>query len=397
MCRTRRRDRPRASRRGTRRTPAPAARPRAAGAARAARRRAAPRRRAASTARGSSSRRSRAASPAAGAAAPGGARPAARRGRTRSSDSAAVAVRVVDRSRPMRDELADDAAPRALVEVRADAERRQPVVADAARPSRSRSPQQHVDRRARRRSAAPVRTTADSSLLRRHRPVPASPAGRGRRRSCRTRRAVLAEVGEQEPRAGTAPSRSSRASRRACAPRRAVARAARRIARSSCAAARRRPGRRPSTPRPARRRAPRARSPGSSPRGSSAGRGARRTARRACRCPSRTRSSRPSTTPSSRRNRCWCAGARRRVQPGVVGSARRPLAAQPLGGLLDLLARQAVDDARLARDGRARNAQQLRAGVVLLHHRVADVGPVEAGDELRARRRARAAGGSRRG
>src|SRR3546814_4198852 len=56
---------------------------------------------------------------------------------------------------------------------------------------------------------------------------------------------------------------------------------------------------------------------------------------------------------------------------------------QRRGGLLDLLARQAIDDAGLAAV-RFEEVAQLRAAVVLLHHGIADVGAVEgAGEAVR--------------
>ena len=67
-------------------------------------------------------------------------------------------------------------------------------------------------------------------------------------------------------------------------------------------------------------------------------------------------------------------------QAGVVGQCRVALSGQPGGGFLDLLARQAIDDAGLAFTA-AEEAEQLLARVVLLDDGVADVRAVEAGQE----------------
>ena len=90
------------------------------------------------------------------------------------------------------------------------------------------------------------------------------------------------------------------------------------------------------------------------------------------------------TMPSSRRKRSWWLLAHRGVQAGVVGQGVDALLAQRLRHLLHALARLAVDDAGLALVLALDEAQQLRARVLLLDDRVADVGPVEAADELRA-------------
>ncbi len=68
-------------------------------------------------------------------------------------------------------------------------------------------------------------------------------------------------------------------------------------------------------------------------------------------------------------------------QAGVVGQSVHALLAQELGGFLDLASRHAVDDARFIAVA-AQEIQQLALGVVLLHHGVADVGPVEGADEV---------------
>ena len=87
------------------------------------------------------------------------------------------------------------------------------------------------------------------------------------------------------------------------------------------------------------------------------------------------------TMPSSRRNRCWFARARRRVHAGVIRQRRDALLVEPLGRVLDLAARQAIDDARFARV-RREEILELAPRLVLLDDAVADVRPVEARDEL---------------
>ena len=72
-------------------------------------------------------------------------------------------------------------------------------------------------------------------------------------------------------------------------------------------------------------------------------------------------------------------GAHRAAQAGVVGQGGDALVGEPLGGLVHLVARQAVDDARLAGVFGAQQAQQLFAGAVLAFDAVLDIGPVEAG------------------
>ena len=71
-----------------------------------------------------------------------------------------------------------------------------------------------------------------------------------------------------------------------------------------------------------------------------------------------------------------------RRQAGVVGGGVHVVRAQPLGDLLRALARKAVDDARLARVP-GEELRELVQRLALLDHGVADVGPVEAGDEHR--------------
>ena len=58
----------------------------------------------------------------------------------------------------------------------------------------------------------------------------------------------------------------------------------------------------------------------------------------------------------------------------------KPRSARYVGGLVDLASRQAIDDAGLVAV-RTEEIQQLALAVVLLHHVVADVGPVEGADE----------------
>jgi hypothetical protein len=65
----------------------------------------------------------------------------------------------------------------------------------------------------------------------------------------------------------------------------------------------------------------------------------------------------------------------------MVGQGLDALAAQPLRRRLDLDARQAVDDAGLVRMLAPDEGQQLRLRILLRHDAVADVRPVEAGDE----------------
>ena len=73
-------------------------------------------------------------------------------------------------------------------------------------------------------------------------------------------------------------------------------------------------------------------------------------------------------------------GPFRRRQAGVVGQCRVALGRQPFSRFLDLLARQAIDDAGLALAS-GQEAEQLLLGVVLFDHGVADVRSVETGQE----------------
>ena len=90
------------------------------------------------------------------------------------------------------------------------------------------------------------------------------------------------------------------------------------------------------------------------------------------------------------------------VEAGVVRQGGDALLDQPGRGLVDLLARLAVDDAGLAGVLVAQEGEQLVARLVLLDHRVADVRPVEAADEdarvvpARGARRCRPGSGRRR-
>jgi hypothetical protein len=91
------------------------------------------------------------------------------------------------------------------------------------------------------------------------------------------------------------------------------------------------------------------------------------------------------TRPSSRRNRSWC---RRRTSAGqarVVGQGLEAVLDQEGGGLLHPAPRQAVDDARLPGVLGLQEAQELLVRLPLGRHVVADVRPVEAGDEDAAR------------
>jgi hypothetical protein len=67
-------------------------------------------------------------------------------------------------------------------------------------------------------------------------------------------------------------------------------------------------------------------------------------------------------------------------QPGVIGQRREALLAEEGGGFVDLLARQAVDDAGVA-TALGEEGQQLLARLLLGHDAVEDVRPVEARQE----------------
>ena len=68
------------------------------------------------------------------------------------------------------------------------------------------------------------------------------------------------------------------------------------------------------------------------------------------------------------------------VHAGVIGERVIALIAQPGGGFLGLALRQAIDDAALAFVP-LQEFLELRAGIILFRDGVADVGPVETGDE----------------
>ena len=70
-----------------------------------------------------------------------------------------------------------------------------------------------------------------------------------------------------------------------------------------------------------------------------------------------------------------------RAHARVVGEGVESPVPEPLRGLLDLAARQAVDDARVAAVLGVEEAQELLAPIALGHDGVADVRPVEAADE----------------
>ncbi len=55
------------------------------------------------------------------------------------------------------------------------------------------------------------------------------------------------------------------------------------------------------------------------------------------------------TMPSSLRKRSWLRGAQACVEAGVIGQRGMPAPGQRRGGVLDLVARQAIDDAGVAR------------------------------------------------
>ena len=75
-------------------------------------------------------------------------------------------------------------------------------------------------------------------------------------------------------------------------------------------------------------------------------------------------------------------GAHLGAQAGVVGHGVDALVAQEFGGFLDPGARQAIDHARFALVLVLDHVQQLLAHLVLFDDAVADVGAVEAGDEM---------------
>ena len=87
------------------------------------------------------------------------------------------------------------------------------------------------------------------------------------------------------------------------------------------------------------------------------------------------------TTPSSRRKAILVPLPRRRPQTGVVGQRVPPDPAQPLGGVVDPAAREAVHDSGVAPVACLQEGTQLRSGALLGDDVIADVGAVEAADE----------------
>ena len=116
---------------------------------------------------------------------------------------------------------------------------------------------------------------------------------------------------------------------------------------------------------------------------------ARRSARRACRCPCRRRPWRRPRATSSRA-KAFCTRSRSAGrQAGVVGGGRHAGRRQARRRPLRCACARGSRRCRPRRRARATNAQELVGGLALVDHGVADVGPVEAGDEDRARRRGR--------
>ena len=70
------------------------------------------------------------------------------------------------------------------------------------------------------------------------------------------------------------------------------------------------------------------------------------------------------------------------VQARVIGQSVPALFPQPQRGLVDFLARQAIHHARIVLMFAVEKSRELLARVIFLHHAIADVGAVEAGDEL---------------
>ena len=87
------------------------------------------------------------------------------------------------------------------------------------------------------------------------------------------------------------------------------------------------------------------------------------------------------TMPSSRWKRSWCRRRASASMPAWYGRAAMPWRFESRRGLVHLLARQAIDDARLAGVLGADEIEQLAARIVLLDDAVADVRPVEARHE----------------
>src|SRR5882672_1689933 len=80
------------------------------------------------------------------------------------------------------------------------------------------------------------------------------------------------------------------------------------------------------------------------------------------------------TRPSSRRKRAW-------FEARVIRQRRYVVLIQVHRHLVDRVARQAIDDAGVAIVFAADEVDQLFARIVFLHHPIADVGPIETGDE----------------
>ena len=74
----------------------------------------------------------------------------------------------------------------------------------------------------------------------------------------------------------------------------------------------------------------------------------------------------------------------RLVETGVVGQGIEAVVAQPRGRFFDLGPCHTVDDARVAGVVGLEESQQLVAGIVLGGHPIADIRPIETGDELPA-------------
>ncbi len=83
------------------------------------------------------------------------------------------------------------------------------------------------------------------------------------------------------------------------------------------------------------------------------------------------------TTASSRRKRCWFLRRASGIHAGMIGQRLDLALAQPGGGLVDLLAGLAIDDAGLACMIPLDDGEQLALGIRALDHAVADVRPVE--------------------
>ena len=78
---------------------------------------------------------------------------------------------------------------------------------------------------------------------------------------------------------------------------------------------------------------------------------------------------------------CLVQTARAGVHAGVIGQRGHTLPDQPGRGLLGLAPRQAIDDTGLPRMLGAEERKQLRPGVGFFDDAIADIRPVEAGNE----------------